>query len=178
MNFINRCEPRDIVLYLDGDDQLACDDALSHINQIYNDNDCWLSYGQYLSQNGTFGYAVPYPDKQSLLTELENGSMRFPMHPITHRAALFHRITDFDPDYSCFKDNDGEWLFYASDAVLARPLFYMAGFTNIHYCNRVLYLYTEGHEISESIHNKRDQIETCRLTTLRLRLPVLESLAF
>ena len=176
MDFINSCEPSDIVLYLDGDDQLASDDALSYINQIYNEYDCWFTYGQYLSQNGRLGYAQPYASQQALIDELETGMMRFPMHPITHRAALFHKLKEFDPSYTCLKDDNGEWLFYASDAVLARPLFYMAGFERIHYCNRVLYLYTEGHEISESIHNKKDQLETCRITTLRLRPPKLSAL--
>jgi len=178
MNFINSCEPSDIVLYLDGDDQLASDDVLSYLNDVYNQRDCWLTYGQYLSQHGNLGYAQPYPTQKSLVEELETGNQRFPMHPITHRAALFHKLRDFDPTLSCFKDDNDDWLFYASDAVLARPLFYMAGYEKVHYCSRVLYLYTEGHEISESIHNKRDQIEACRLSNKRLRPPTLANLLF
>jgi len=173
MNFILSCEPDDIVFYLDGDDQLASIDTLSYVNQLYNQRGCWLTYGQYVSQNGTLGYGVPYANQQQLINDLESGEMRFPMHPITHRAGLFHQIKQFDPEYSCFKDNTGDWLFYASDAVLVRPLFYLAGYQNIHYCNRVLYLYTEGHEISESIDNKQDQIETCRIIGTRLRPPQL-----
>lgn len=178
MNFINSCEPSDIVLYLDGDDQLASDDVLSYINDLYNQHDCWLSYGQYLSQRGTLGFAQPYPNQKSLTDELESGNQRFPIHPITHRAALFHKLRDFDPNFTCFKDDNGEWLFYASDAVLARPLFYMAGHERILYCDRVLYLYTEGHEISESIYNKKEQLDTCKLVTMRLRPPRLKSLQF
>jgi len=173
MNFILSCEPDDIVFYLDGDDQLATIDTLSYVNQMYNQRDCWLTYGQYVSQNGTLGYGVPYANQQQLIHDLESGEMRFPMHPITHRAGLFHQIKSFDPEYSCFKEDNGDWLFYASDAVLVRPLFYLAGYQNIHYCNRVLYLYTEGHEISESIDNKKDQIETCRIIGTRLRPPQL-----
>lgn len=175
MNFILSCDPEDIVVYLDGDDQLASTDCLSYINQIYNRTDCWLSYGQYISQNGTVGYAQPYATQQQLINELESGEMRFPMHPITHRAGLFQQLKNFDPEYTCFKDDAGDWLFYASDAVLARPLFYMAGVQNIHYCNRVLYLYTEGHAISESIDNKADQLETCRIINTRVKPPLLAS---
>lgn len=174
-NFILSCEPDDIVLYLDGDDQLASDDVLSYINEIYNGYDCWLTYGQYLSQLGNYGYAEPYPDQASLNDVIETGMMRFPMHPITHRAGLMHRLEEFDPNWSCFKDEQGDWQFYASDAVLARPLFIMAGAERIHYCNRVLYLYTQGHEISESTHNKADQIEACRIAALKLRPPKLQS---
>lgn len=178
MNFINSCDPGDIVLYLDGDDQLASDDVLSYLNSLYNEQQCWLTYGQYLSQRGNLGYAQPYPTQKSLVEELETGSQRFPMHPITHRAALFHKLKDFDPTLTCFKDDNDDWLFYASDAVLARPLFYMAGYEKVHYCSRVLYLYTEGHDISESIHNKQDQIDACRLSNARLRPPRLNNLIY
>ena len=115
------------------------------------------------------------PAGQLPALELENGEMRFPIHPITHRAGLFQHISKFDPEYSCFKDDDGEWLFYASDAVLARPLFYLAGAAKTHYCNRVLYLYTEGHESSVFVSNNKEQIETCRIITNRPRLPMIES---
>lgn len=171
--FIMRCDPDDIVVYLDGDDQLASDDALSYINQIYQQTDCWLSYGQYVTQKGYMGFAQPYANHKQLMIELESGMMRFPMHPITHRAGLMHRLQEFDPELTCMKDEQGEWLFYASDAVLVRPLFFMAGRNKIHYCSRVLYLYTEGHEISESIDNKQDQIDTCRIIAKKLRPPSL-----
>lgn len=176
LNFILSCDPDDIIFYLDGDDQLASDQALSRINEIYNQTDCWMTYGQYLSQNGTIGYAQPYVSQQHLISELESGDMRFPIHPITHRAGLLHRLKEHDPNLRCYKDDSDDWLFWASDAVLARPLFYMAGIERIHYCDEVLYLYTEGHEISESINNKKDQIETCRLITKRLKPPLLSSI--
>jgi len=171
LNFILSCDADDIVFYLDGDDQLASTDTLSYVNDMYNQHQCWMSHGQYISQNGRFGYAQPYASQRLLMNDLESGEMRFPMHPISHRAGLMQRLREFDSELSCFKDDDGEWLFYASDAVLARPLFYMAGVEKVHYCDRVLYLYTEGHEISESIDNKSDQLETCRIIATRLRPP-------
>jgi hypothetical protein len=100
--------------------------------------------------------------------------MRFPMHPITHRAGLFQRIQEFDPNYTCFKDNDGNWLEFASDAVLARPLFDLAGYQRIYYFDDALYLYNEGHVNAESIANKREQIQTCRMTTNRVRCPKVD----
>lgn len=175
LNVILSCDPHEIIFYLDGDDQLACNDALGFVNDMYNQHDCWLSYGQYISQNDTFGYAQPYANQQQLINELESGEMRFPIHPITHRAGLLQSLRNFDPELNCYKDHNGNWLFYASDAVLARPLFYLAGFEHIHYCNRVLYLYTEGHEISESIDNKEDQMAACRIISSRLRPPKIAS---
>ncbi|MEM7194360.1 MAG: glycosyltransferase [Pseudomonadota bacterium] len=171
--FIFNCDPNDIILYLDGDDQLASDDALSYINSVYNEYGCWMTYGQFISQNGNLGWAKPYSTPLDLDKELMYGGMKFPIHPITHRAGLLQRLKDHDPELECFKDEQGEWLFYASDAVLARPLFCMAGWDRVLYLNRVLYLYTEGHEISESIHNKDDQLETCRIVNSKMRPPRL-----
>jgi len=168
-DFILGCDTDDIVLYLDGDDQLASDNVLSYVNQLYQENDCWLTYGQYISQNGHMGHALPYASHNHLMLAVDRGEMRFPIHPITHRAGLFQRITDFDPELRCFKDDHGEWLFYASDAVLARPMFCLAGFARIHYCNRALYLYTEGHDSSVYMTNNKEQIEACRIITTRLR---------
>lgn len=172
LNFILACEPNDIVFYLDGDDQLAADDVLSYINQVYAQHDCWLSYGQFLSQNANHGNAVPYANQGELTKVIEQGNMRFPIHPITHRAGLMQRIKKFDADFDCYKDDNGEWLFYASDAVLARPLFCLAGIQRVHYCDRVLYLYTEGHENSVFVSNNPEQIEACRISNGKPKLMV------
>ena len=170
------CDPMDIVFYLDGDDQVASVDSLSYINTIYNQFDCWLTYGQYLSQMGRMGHAQPYANEKQFREILDANSMRFPIHPITHRAALLHHLYAMDPNWTSFKDNAGKWLFYASDAVMARPLFHLAGWQKTLYIDRVLYLYTQGHDISESTHNRQDQLETCRVAGTRFRPPRLEAL--
>ena len=172
---ILNCDENDIVVYLDGDDQLASDGALSHINLLYNVFDCWMTYGQFLTQNGNLGWAVPFATPRDFMEAMELGNIKFPIHPITHRAGLLHRLKDYDPELESFKDKQGEWLFYASDAVMARPLFLLAGWDRVIYNNRVLYLYTEGHEISESIQNKDDQIEACRIANSKFRPPRISS---
>lgn len=175
VTFILSCDADDIVVYLDGDDQLASDDALSYINALYNRYDCWLTYGQFITQNGNLGWAQPHATPKDLAETLDTGSMKFPIHPLTHRAGLLHRLKDFDPGLASFKDENGNWLFYASDAVMGRPLFMMAGWDRVIYNDRVVYLYTEGHEISESIHNKSDQLEACRIANSKLKPPRLAS---
>ncbi|MFZ0486345.1 MAG: glycosyltransferase, partial [Arenicellales bacterium] len=41
------CSADDIVVYVDGDDRLADDSALSFVNDFFNSTRCWLMYGQY-----------------------------------------------------------------------------------------------------------------------------------
>lgn len=174
--FIVGCDPMDIVVYVDGDDQLASVDALTYLNETYNRFDCWLTYGQFISQKGRMGHAAPYANEKQFGEVMYENTMRFPIHPITHRAALMHHLHLMDPNWNSFRDDEGKWFFYASDAVMARPLFHLAGWSRTIYIDRVLYLYTQGHEISESIHNHRDQIETCRQAGTRFRPPRLEAL--
>lgn len=169
--FIDSCAPRDIVVYLDGDDRLACDDALRHINDFYNRHDCWMSYGQFMTQHGAIGWARPYASRADLVRDLETG-LRFPIHALTHRAALFHRIAAYDPDYDCFKDSAGEWLFYASDAVIALPLFRLAGWQRVRFNSRVIYLYTDQHASSESVLNRSAQMQAVSTAHLKPALPV------
>ncbi len=175
LNFILECEPNDVVMYLDGDDQLASDSSLLRLASLYQETDCWLSYGQYVSQHGELGHAQPYANQADLDLELKLNQMRFPIHPISHRAGLMQSLSLFDPNYACFKDNNGRWLEAASDAVLARPLFFMAGFERIQYCDDVLVFYNQGHEHAEAKAQRQEQLETCRLIGQRPAPPKLSS---
>ena len=46
------CDGEDIIVHLDGDDYLYCSDALSYLNEIYQDENIWLTYGNFLCENG------------------------------------------------------------------------------------------------------------------------------
>ena len=45
-------EDEDVIVWLDGDDWLNGNDVLSRLNEIYEEENCWLTYGSY----------VRYPD--------------------------------------------------------------------------------------------------------------------
>ena len=41
-------QPEDVVVTLDGDDWLSSANILSYLNDFYNREDCWLTYGSYI----------------------------------------------------------------------------------------------------------------------------------
>ena len=45
----SRAEPDDVIVILDGDDWLITDRALERIALEHEDDDCWLTYGSWIS---------------------------------------------------------------------------------------------------------------------------------
>ena len=58
------CEPDEIVFNYDGDDWLADDYVFAMINQIYQDPNIWITYGQFINwPTNEMGYCKPFPDE-------------------------------------------------------------------------------------------------------------------
>ncbi|HKY46063.1 MAG TPA: glycosyltransferase [Pyrinomonadaceae bacterium] len=132
------CDADDIVVSLDGDDWLACADALTHVNLVYGESDCWVMYGQFQYDNGEYGIS------RSIASADDFTQLRWnwcASHLRSYRAGLFHRIADQDPEYSCMKDAHGNWLTSAVDAAVMFPVMELAGFERVCYNDRVLYVY-------------------------------------
>ena len=61
---MEHCEPDDIVILVDGDDWLINKKVLSYLNDFYNENDCWVTYGQASWTDGRRGFATAYPKEE------------------------------------------------------------------------------------------------------------------
>lgn len=151
----NHCSVDDIVVCLDGDDQLACSNALSAINEQYVRYDCWIMYGQYIDADGLLGVSAPYASPKELAT-LRQGWRA--SHIRTFRAGLFLSIADQDPAYDCLKDKEGEWLQSAADAAIMFPLMEMAGFYRIVFNETILYRYNNHNPVSHHFINRPAQL--------------------
>jgi glycosyltransferase involved in cell wall biosynthesis len=135
-----QCQSHDIVVCVDGDDWLACADALTHIDRFYQEHDCWVMYGQFQFADGGYGLSQPFASPSDFL---QLRSRWQTSHIRTFRAGLFHAIADQDPAYECLKDEQGEWLTSAVDAALMFPLLELAGFDRVRYNDRILYIYND-----------------------------------
>lgn len=147
------CNPDDIVVCLDGDDQLACNDALTQINEQYVRYGCWIMYGQYMDTDGHLGVSAPYASPKDFATLRHGWRVS---HIRTFRAGLFLSVADQDPDYSCLKNEEGEWLLSAADAALMFPMMEMAGFYRVVFNETILYLYNVNNPVSHH-HADREQ---------------------
>jgi glycosyltransferase involved in cell wall biosynthesis len=129
----------EIVICLDGDDQLADNNVLCFLNHIYENEvsetnqAIWLTYGQFKKTSGSLGFAKEYPKKI-----IENRLFReFPWratHLKTFRAWLFKKIKKEDLLFN------GSFFPFCSDLAFMFPMLEM-GKNHIKYIQEVLYIY-------------------------------------
>jgi hypothetical protein len=113
---ISECDPDDIIVMLDGDDELAHDHVLAMIEGVYADPEVWLTYGSFVhALDGKPGNVRPYLG-ENYRTSPWRGS-----HLKTFRAWLAHKLAESD-----LKKPGGEWR-TVSDLVLMLPMLEMAG---------------------------------------------------
>lgn len=160
------CEPDDIVVLLDGDDWLSDPCALTHINRFYEEQECWIMYGQFELPNGEYGFSQPFASPADFRSLREHWRSS---HIKTFRAGVYHKISAQDPEYTCMKDESGAWLREAVDAALMFPLLEMAGFDRVRYNDKILYVYNCDNPSSH--HHQNLACQTARFNELKTRRP-------
>jgi glycosyltransferase involved in cell wall biosynthesis len=124
----------EVIVWLDGDDWLAHDQALQVVADAYTTCDePWLTYGQFMFANGEIGFASPY-----LMPPREDPVWRA-THLKTFRAGLVKKI---DPAH--LHDATGAWGSMANDQAVMLPLLEMAGERHT-VINNILYVYNFDH---------------------------------
>ncbi len=115
----------DVVVWLDGDDWLAHDEALQVIANAYQDPDTWLTYGQFMFMDGEVGFAAPYPPgSQARYMDWRATHLK------TFRAGLVKKLLhhwDASGNPGCLLKTDGSWVSLAIDKAVMWPLLEMAG---------------------------------------------------
>ncbi len=163
---IQMCKPTDIVVILDGDDQLAHSKVLQKINEVYSDPNVWLTYGQFKEHpSGRRGFCQPYP--QSII---QKNRFRYhpptPSHLRTFYAGLFQKI---DINDLMFQD---EFFSMTYDLAMMFPMIEMAGERH-RFIPDILLNYNatnpiNDHKVSKNLQRKFDLIIRARTTYKRL----------
>ena len=148
------CEPNDIVVLLDGDDYLPSKSVIEHINQVYCQNDCWITYGQSSWTDGRKGFASEY--SQTEFDNLRKAPYRV-SHIRTFRAGLYQKIKEQDPEFSCLKDKGGNFYKMTYDVAIFFPIMEMAGLNKIKFIDKVLYIYNRDNPINDDKVNQQLQ---------------------
>lgn len=151
---MNHCEPDDIVALVDGDDWLPNKKTLSFINDFYNQNDCWIMYGQASWTDGRRGFASVYPENE--FTNLRKSPFRV-SHIRTFRAGLYQKIKEQDPNFNCMKDVDGNFYRMTYDVAIMFPIMEMAGYEKTKFNDEILYIYNRSNPISDDRVNQQLQ---------------------
>lgn len=151
---MNHCEPDDIVVLVDGDDWLPNKNVLSYINDFYNQNDCWIMYGQASWTDGRRGFASAYPENE--FQNLRKSPFRV-SHIRSFRAGLYQSIKDHDLNFDCMKDKNGEFYKMTYDVAIMFPIMEMAGYEKVKFNDTILYVYNRNNPISDDKVNQQLQ---------------------
>jgi glycosyltransferase involved in cell wall biosynthesis len=151
---MKNCHPDDIVVLVDGDDWLPNRKTLSYINDFYNENDCWIMYGQASWTDGRRGFATAYSEED--FKNIRKAPFKV-SHIRTFRAGLYQKIKEQDHEFSCMKDSDGYFYKMTYDVAIMFPLLEMAGREKVSFNDTILYIYNRNNPISDDKVNQQLQ---------------------
>lgn len=133
-NSVWLCDPKEIVVTVDGDDWLYHSEVLHFLNELYSNNAIWMTYGQFIEYpTKNLGGAAQIPH---FVTELcgYRGYDWVSTHLRTFYAGLFQKIQLED-----FLHN-GEFFPVAWDLAFMFPMLEMAGYHS-QFVPDILYVY-------------------------------------
>jgi len=126
----------DVIMVVDGDDELMGTDAIKIINQAYVDNAAWATYG---SPSGKWEEQT-----KDIAPEIRANKMPFEPrkqawiygHPRTFKAHLLEHVSMAD-----FQFIDGTWLRKATDRAFVYRVIELAGHDRVAYIDKKIYKY-------------------------------------
>lgn len=146
------CDPKDVVLILDGDDWLYNKEVLGKLNEIYRSGSVDMTYGQFIYYpKGRLG-CQPVPDDV-----IEQRSYRRSLwrtsHPRTFKHYLWRAIRDED-----LRDESGNYVPSACDVAMMFPMLEMAG-RRVKFIEEILYVYNVANPINDYKVDRKLQLK-------------------
>jgi glycosyltransferase involved in cell wall biosynthesis len=128
----SRAEAEDVIVILDGDDWLITDRALERIAAAYEDEDCWMTYGSWISNSdGHPGRWPAYAEGADFRSERWLGTA-----VRTWKKWLFDLIAEED-----LRDRQGRYFRVTEDLACMFPMLEMATTRRAHHIPEPLMLY-------------------------------------
>lgn len=151
---VHMCKDEEIILHLDGDDWLKHEHVLKKVNDVYKDNNVWLTYGQFeCYPSGEKGFCRPFPNA----VKVRNAYRKYiwlSSHLRTFYAWLFKKIDKKDFEYN------GKFLEVTCDRAMMYPLLEMAG-NHMRCIDEVLYVYNHANPICDMHVRLKPQLAIC-----------------
>ena len=152
-------DENDVVVELDGDDWLSGPESLSKINEIYSDENIWITNGSFVYSSGVMGFSSPQINFNTLRSDRFTAT-----HLRTWRVFLWRKIKDED-----HKDNDGNYLKINADLGYMLPMLEMAGSEHYKFIPETLLVYNEQNPLNDHKINM-SLVNTCAFE-IRFRSP-------
>jgi len=137
-------DDNDICITLDGDDWFPDNKVLERVLKYYEDNNTWMTFGQFLYYDKGGKTRMGFSRKPNLFSE----ARRLPWtstHLRTFKAFLYRKVDKkdlIDPSTGCF------WQM-AGDVVTFSPMLEMAGEDRVKYYNDINYVYNVETDMNE-----------------------------
>ena len=149
---LSLCKPEEIAMILDGDDWFANENVLAFINDVYKDQDVWLTYGQFAVFPFEFsGWVYKVPQEV-----IEKNKIRQYHWVTTHlRTFYVHLFSHIKIEDLMIDDR---FFPMAGDLAFMFPLVELAGFHS-RFIPEILYIYNRANALNEDKVNKALQSE-------------------
>jgi glycosyltransferase involved in cell wall biosynthesis len=149
----------DIIVLLDGDDWLANKIVFNAINKVYNEKDCWMTYGSYIEYpSNTRGKFSKQIDSQVIESSAYRESVWCSSHLRTFKCGLWNRIEEKD----LLNINTGRFVKAAWDLAFMFPMLEMSAEKAV-YVDDLLYIYNRTNPLNEDKINHSVQIREERM---------------
>lgn len=162
------CDPKEIMVDLDGDDWLAHENVLARLNQVYADPDVWVTYGQFVYYPcETPGWAAQVPKEVIERNEFRDYSW-VTTALRTFYAGLFQKIKREDLLLN------GEFFPMSGDLAFMFPIVEMAGHHS-RFIPEVLYVYNVTTMLNDIVKDPEYQLRLGWMIRERQRYLPVES---
>jgi glycosyltransferase involved in cell wall biosynthesis len=151
---IKQIKEDEILVCMSADDWLYDDNVLENLNNYYNNNNVWMTYGKFVAWDGeniteANPQNTPYPDFTHTNRFYRKDHWRA-SHLRTFRGSLLKKI-----DLSEFKSNtDGLYFDHAADLALTYPCLEMCGKDKIGVLDFYSYVYNASPDVSQRTKNR------------------------
>lgn len=160
----NKINDDDIIVEVDGDDWLSSSFVLQYLNQIYQNENIWMTYGHYQTwPSGNLGghYHMHIDDRVNQLNA--HRQVAFPYsHLKTYKFWLLNKVNKQD----IIDPTTNELFSSAWDHALCLPMVEMAGKEHIYRTNDILYVLNRADDLQ---NEGKSRVNEQKATEQRIR---------
>ena len=140
----------EICVEVDGDDWLPDSNVFTRINDVYKDENVWMTSGSFRYHDGRPGFANPPTNFSNVRKQTFTLS-----HLRTWKSWLWKKINPED-----LKDENNNYWNVAGDLSFMFPMFEMSGEEHYRFLSEINYIYNESNPINDHKVNMSNVINT------------------
>lgn len=167
----NFCEPHEIFLVVDGDDQLLGRQVLKLFNARFQETNSWFVYSNFMSFVGNTGFSRPLKEEV-----MEANSYRQTNFVTSHLRAFYTKLFLLVKEDD-LKDEAGEYLRAANDVAICIPILEMCH-RRVSYIAEITYMYNSNTGLNNHMIRLNEQIENSKYIRNKKKYDPLPALTF